>query len=302
MYNLTFDAATEMSVIETKVLSSTICGGAFVKGIPHEDFLRVAKVTRASEVASFLLNENLGPEVAANIFGFPRTPAAIIPQCFGLLGTMFQCVLALWSLGAGAADSTRFFIAVRRLEDLNRGIAFSPFEGPSPCLDHLAAITNLHSSGDAPELMFLFMSSMMQSSALMQRRRTAGGSPARMDPASIPATVAKWGTKLDLGFDPGDAQKAVLDSVRELMNGSHQGKRQRTSPGAQVSTPIAAGSAGGQAAAGSLSPGKVIRHCFDFNRPQGCSRPMCNRDHVLVQCIHHPGCTLDPNLCKYHHP
>jgi hypothetical protein len=299
--NAAIHSETGLTEMETRFFSAIISRGPQL--VAGEDFLKYVKAMKSLELQRTVLIRAVGPEVTAEILDGGKVPAALLPRSCGFLGTTFECASAAWHIGAGNSSSTRVITILRRLDDINRkGIKLSPLAGPTPFQDHFACIAETLRGGEDYQIFFLFIASLIHINGTQQTERSAGGCPKPIEPTAIPPHISAWAFKMSLQAGLGAIQDQIINQIRDLMRSEDHTKRQRTtSPQALGGHQSASSSVSTASLPSGITPGKVFRHCFDFNRPKGCNRQGCSRDHILIRCLYYPACSSDADTCKFHH-
>jgi len=186
----------------------------------------------------------------------------------------------------------------------------SPISGPSPYSTHMAHIAELGVQLEFYEKVYLYLLSTIFKASEWFSAISSGMPPPCSPPSAIEVSIVKLATKMELGATVSEPHAGNLEGLRKIFEEYEQGKRGSSSelapPGQRQKTAPASGSPNSQASGGGAgSPGgggaKVIEHCWEFQRPGGCSRQGCQKDHVMVRCPYHPNCSLSIEKCKFHH-
>ena len=280
---------------------------AWKRGGAHlgpETFHKVAKALKAPDLRALVFNRSLGMDVGMELANV--RPPGIVSQACGAFTTTTDCARAIVTLGGGGGAEGAIHTGIRRMDDINTsGVPLAPHGGDTPLQDHFAAVSGMVRHAPLYQKLFLFASSLTAASGEQQDKRLGGTHPRPIDAREIAPYIRNWGFKIEIGATLGPTQDPILESIRAIVEGEHNQKRQKTndtgSPGASARQSPAAPPGAGASPASYLPAGTIIKHCYDFQRPNGCSRAGCHRDHVLIRCRFHPKCENDAQMCHYHH-
>jgi len=134
----------------------------------------------------------------------------------------------------------------------------------------------------------------------MRSARATGSSFPLLDPNRIEPFISRLAIKMSMGAPLSENQEEQLDQIKLILEVPVTLKRQKTQGNQASSASVSTLPTGGSAAM-ITQPGKIFRPCVDFQRPAGCSRAVCQMDHILVLCAFHPKCTKDATVCRFHH-
>jgi hypothetical protein len=304
--NLSVNADTDLTAAETQHFAGIVMARR-LGGLRASELQKVLKAARLPSVPRRLIFAAFESQVAATILGAPDySPKWFIGHINGFTDKAEKVGKNLLLLATGSPDSTKLIVGLRRADAfLCSGFNIGMFQGETPFQDLFAHLAALHPEGEDYEILFLLCLALVNFAAIFQGFLDEGIRPPPVSSTSIPIFVSKLAIKMDAHVPLGSLAETQLEIFREFMNGNQSAKRQKLGPSLQAPpTPPAAAAPiiGATSGTPSFPPGKVFQQCYDFQRPKGCSRPGCNKDHILVKCQFAPNCDKDPNVCKFHHP
>jgi len=287
-----------LKMVMAAVLASINSGN----GCPQEHLSEVFKIVRNKAAQSSIF-----AAVLSSVQQLTRTsPPGHIARAFAEPGTAIDDVgIAFYDMGAGTSFESKVQSAAVIMDRIHAHVGIGPYTGPSGFQILLQTIVSQTEDVEFPYIFFFVIASLHAAMIKVQMLRGMGQN-VQLDPAAIPAHVLEWIGVVKYAKHLPEKLEEIVDKLRaHAEQGLPVGKRQKSGAGGGAnSTSSSVSGLSGFSASGSTSypSGFVIRHCFDFQRPSGCSRQNCSKEHVLVACTFHPSCSHTADKCRFHHP
>ena len=160
----------------------------------------------------------------------------------------------------------------------------------------LRSIINRSEDIDFVYVFFFFIASLHAAMIKVQTLRGLGQFTL-CDPSVLPPHVGEWIGVVKYSNKLPEKLEDIVDKIRlYIEQGAPSSKRQKSGGGGGASS--ASSAASGNTG---YPHGFVIRHCYDFQRPGGCSRQGCQKEHILIACTYQPSCSHSADKCRFHH-
>ena len=231
------------------------------------------------------------------------TPQGCLAKATGRPGTSpDEVIKAIYALGAGDSFEARIFSGLGILDLISKILPIASYAGERPYRARFEILLDAAEGIQFELVTFLYATGTLASTASTVAKRAAGIPVILLDPAYIEPHISRLMGIIAAGGQLNIHQQLIIQKIKDIHGAGQEAKRAKISASQpSIGSAAASGAAHSISPQGNYPPGKVIFHCFEFQRPSGCSKFSCTKDHVLVGCIHHPKCKFAAEKCFFHH-